>query len=75
MKDQAEEVTQIVECKVAFQESMKAHADKTAIALVQAYLGPDHKMVNMAGFHSGLRRSDKLESRTRSINQVTLTLL
>jgi hypothetical protein len=57
MKDQAEEVTNIVEREVAFQERMKADADKTATALIQSYLGPDHKVIDMTKFHSGLSQA------------------
>ncbi len=59
MKDQAEEVTDIVEKEVAFMERMKADADKTATALIQSYLGPDHKVLNMASFHSALSQALK----------------
>ena len=54
MKDQAEQVARIVEQEVAFQERMHADASKTASALIQSYLGPDHKIINMQRFHAGL---------------------
>jgi hypothetical protein len=57
MKNQAEEVTNLVEKEVAFLERMKADADKTATALIQAYLGPDHKIIDMAKFHAGLSQA------------------
>ena len=57
MKDQAEQVTDLVEKEVAFQERMKADADKMATALIRSYLGPDHKIINMASFHSGLSQA------------------
>ena len=57
MKDQAEQVTDLVEKEVAFQERMKAEADKMATALIRSYLGPDHKVINMASFHSGLSQA------------------
>ena len=44
MKDEAEQVTDLVEKDVAFQERMKAEADKMATALIRTYLGPDHKV-------------------------------
>ena len=57
MKDQAEQVTELVEREVAFQERMKAEADKMATALIRTYLGPDRKVINMASFHSGLSQA------------------
>ena len=59
MKDEAEKVTDLVEKEVAFQERMKADADRTANALIQSYLGPDHKVLNMASFHSALSQALK----------------
>jgi hypothetical protein len=59
MKHQAEQVTDLVEKEVAFQERMKADADKTAKALIQGYLGPDHKVLNMASFQSALSQALK----------------
>jgi hypothetical protein len=60
MKDQAEQVTDLVEKEVAFLERMKADADKAATALIQSYLGPDHKVIDMAAFHSGLSQALRL---------------
>jgi hypothetical protein len=57
MKSQQQEVTDLVEKEVAFMERMKADADKTATALIQSYLGPDHKVIDMAKFHSGLSQA------------------
>jgi hypothetical protein len=57
MKDQAEEVTNLVEREVAFQERMKADAGKTATALIQGYLGPDHKVIDMPSFYSALSQA------------------
>jgi len=53
MKDQAKDVTNLVEKEVAFMERMKADAHKTATALIQSYLGPDHRVIDMHAFHSG----------------------
>jgi len=57
MKDQAEQVTDLVEKEVAHTERMKADADRKATALIQGYLGPDHKVINMAEFHSSLSQA------------------
>ena len=54
---QAEDITNYVEKEVAFQEHMKAEAARTATALIQSYLGPDHKVINMTDFHSGLSQA------------------
>lgn len=57
MKDQAEQVTDLVEKEVALLERMKADTDRQATALIQSYLGPDHKVTDMAAFHSGLSQA------------------
>jgi hypothetical protein len=57
MRDQAEEVVRIVEAEAAFQERMKAQASKMATALIQSYLGPDHKVLDMPTFHSALSQA------------------
>ena len=54
---QAEDTTNYVEKEVAFLEHMKAEAARTATALIQSYLGPDHKVFDMAKFHSGLSQA------------------
>jgi hypothetical protein len=53
----AEEVTNLVEREVAFQELMKADAGKTVTALIQGYLGPDHKVIDMPSFYSALSQA------------------
>ncbi len=77
MKDKAEEVTDLVEKEVAFQERMKADADRTANALIQSYLGPDHKVLNMASFHSALSQALKDAREQGHVDRSgdTLTLL
>ena len=57
MKDQAEQVTDLVEKEVGDQERMMADADKMATALIRSYLVPDHKVIKMASFHSGLSQA------------------
>jgi len=77
MKDQAEQVTDLVEKEVAFQERMKADADKMATTLMRSYLGSDHKVINMASFHSALSqalRDARDQGQVDSAGQV-LTLL
>jgi hypothetical protein len=70
MKDQAEEVTRIVENEVAFQERMRSDADKAATALIQSYLGPTTRSSTFPIFtRRSLKRSKKRASRARSIDQ------
>ena len=57
MRDQAEAVIRIVEAEAAFQERMKAEASKMATTLIQSYLGPDHKVIDMRTFHSALTQA------------------
>ena len=57
MRDQAEEVIAIVEAEAAFQERMKTDASEMATALIQGYLGPDHKVLDMPAFHSALSQA------------------
>ena len=57
MRDQAEEVTRIVEAEAALQERMYAEASKMATVLIQSYLGPDHKVLDMSTFHSALSQA------------------
>jgi hypothetical protein len=77
MKDQAEEVTDLFEKEVAFLERMKAEADKKATALIQSYLGPDHKVIDMAKFHSGLSQALREAREQGQVDRIgdTLTLL
>ena len=57
MRDQAEEVVRLVEQEAAFQERMRVEASKMATALIQSYLGPDHKILDMPTFHSALSQA------------------
>jgi hypothetical protein len=43
-----------------------AKARATARALIQGYLGPDHKVINMAAFYSALVQALKEASGQRS---------
>ena len=52
--DQAEEVARLVEAEAAFQERIQAEARATAHGLIQSYLGPDHKVIDMPSFFSAL---------------------
>jgi len=59
MSKHAEDVTAFVEKEAAFQEKMKSDASRTASALIESYLGPDHKVINMPNFHSALSQALK----------------
>ena len=68
MREPSEEIARRVQSEVALNESVKAEATKTATALIQGYIGPDHKVVSMPLFHSALRRLfDKRENEASSI--------
>jgi hypothetical protein len=54
MEDQAEAVIRLVREDAELEASMDADAHATAHALIQSYLGPDHKVTNMQRFYSGL---------------------
>lgn len=53
-KDQAEAVERLVRESEALETSMDAEARATAHALIQGYLGPDHKVTSMSDFYSAL---------------------
>jgi hypothetical protein len=57
MREQAEEVARIVKAEADFQERMRAETSKMATALIQGYLGPDHKILDMPTFHSALSQA------------------
>ena len=57
MREPSEEVARRVATEVAFQERIKAEAAKLATALIQSYLGPDHKAIDMRSFHSALSQA------------------
>ena len=57
MREPSEEVARRVESEVAFRERLRAEAAKTATALIQGYIGPDHKVMSMPSFHSALSQA------------------
>lgn len=57
MREPSEEVARRVQAEVAFQERLKTDADKTATALIQGYIGPDHKVLSMPNFHAALAQA------------------
>jgi hypothetical protein len=54
MSEPSEEVARRGEAEVAFQERIKAEAAKTATALIQGYIGPDHRVMSI---HSALAQA------------------
>jgi hypothetical protein len=57
MREPSEEVARRVHAEVASHERIKAEATKTATALIQGYIGPDHKVMSMPNFHSALAQA------------------
>jgi hypothetical protein len=64
MREPSEEVARRVQAEVAFQERLKTDASQMATALIQGYIGPDHKVLSMPNFHSALAQALR-ESRER----------
>ena len=54
MEDQAETIKRIVQDDAELEARIDNEARATAHALIQGYLGPDHKVMNMQRFYSGL---------------------
>ena len=54
MEDQAEAIKRIVRENAELDTRMDAEARATAHALIQGYLGPDHKIMSMSNFYSAL---------------------
>ena len=59
MEDQAEAIKQIIERDAEFEAQIEAEAKAKAHALIQGYLGPDHKVLNMQSFYSALMQALK----------------
>jgi len=57
MREPSEEVARRFHAEVAFQERLKSEADRTATALIQGYIGPDHKVLSMPNFYSALAQA------------------
>jgi hypothetical protein len=57
MREPSEEVARRVQAEVAFQERLKTDASQMATALIQGYIGPDHKVLSMPNFHSALAQA------------------
>lgn len=54
MEDQAKAIARIVREDDELQARMDADAKATAHALIQGYLGPDHRVIAMNNFFSAL---------------------
>ena len=57
MREPSEEIARRVRAEVAFEERLKTEAVKMATALIQGYIGPDHKVLSMSNFHSALAQA------------------
>ena len=74
MREPSEEVARRVHVEVVFQERLKTEADKTATALIQGYIGPDHKVLSMPNFHSALARALRQAREQGQVDRNTDTL-
>lgn len=54
MNDDIDAIKRIVEQDAAFEARVDAEARATAHALIQGYIGPDHKVMVMSDFYSAL---------------------
>ena len=63
MEDQAEAIKRIVEEDAALEARIEAETRATAHALIQGYLGPDHKVMDMGRFYSALVQALKAARR------------
>jgi hypothetical protein len=55
--DQAEEVIRLIRLNEAIEAKRDAEAWQVARGLIQGYLGPDHRVINLLGFHSALAQA------------------
>jgi hypothetical protein len=72
--DQAETVVQLVHH--AIESRREAEARQVANGLIQGYIGPDHKVMNMQSFYSALvqaLRAARMRGEDDSGNVLTLT--
>ena len=58
-EDQAESVIRMVEEQAALDAGMEAEAREIALGLIQGYLGPDDKVLDMPTFYSALVQAIK----------------
>ena len=54
MRNQAGEVTRLIRQQEAIEAQRVSEAWQVARGLIQGHLGPDHKIMNVQGFHSAL---------------------
>ena len=47
MREPSEEVARRVQAEISFQERLKTEAAKMATALIQGYIGADHKVLSI----------------------------
>lgn len=74
---QAEMVTRLVREQEASEARREAEARATAHALIQGYIGPDHKVVDMPNFYSALVqaiRTARWQGQTDGPGEDVLTL-
>ena len=54
MRNQAGEVTRLIRQQEAIEAQRESEARQVARGLIQGHLDPDHKIMNVRGFHSAL---------------------
>ena len=57
MEHQAELITDIVEKEIAFRERMRSDADMAATDLIDNFLDPDQRIINLPNFRSALSQA------------------
>ena len=57
MREPSEEIARRVQAEVSFKERLKTEAAKMATALIQSYIGADHKVMSMPNFYSALAQA------------------
>ena len=59
MRNQAGEITRLIRQQEAIDAQRETEAWQVAGSLIQCYLGPDHRIMNVHGFHSALAKALK----------------
>jgi hypothetical protein len=74
--EQAEMVTHLVREQESIEARREAEARATAHGLIQGYIGPDHKVIDMPNFYSALVqaiRAARWQGQTDGEDILTLT--
>jgi hypothetical protein len=78
MEDYARGIERIIREDAELQGRIEAEAKATAHALIQGYLGPDHKVITMSDFYSALvqalkaaREKGRMDGQSGSVSDLT----